>query len=222
MWRVLTGQHDSITISFMMVGHTKFAPDWCFGFLKQRFRREKVSCLNDLAAVVSASSKHNIPQLVGKEDGMSYVPFYDWTAFLAPHFKKVPKIKSPHHFTIPSQKPGTLTMKLYADSVETTFNMLRGDWEPSADQLPPIISPPGLSPEQAWYLHDNIRQYCTDETKDVVCPVPAVPRPTAFSDQDPLHVEATEVSSPPPLEPPAKRPRVCGEAGNSARRHKDN
>ena len=42
-WRVMTGLNKRIEISFMMVGHTKFAPDWCFGLLKQRFRRTKTS-----------------------------------------------------------------------------------------------------------------------------------------------------------------------------------
>ncbi len=27
------GLHESITISFMLVGHTKFSPDWCFCLL---------------------------------------------------------------------------------------------------------------------------------------------------------------------------------------------
>ena len=30
LWRVMTGQHDEITLSFMIPGHTKFSPDWCF------------------------------------------------------------------------------------------------------------------------------------------------------------------------------------------------
>ena len=34
-WRVLTGQHRSISLHFLVAGHTKFAPDWCFGLLKQ-------------------------------------------------------------------------------------------------------------------------------------------------------------------------------------------
>ena len=42
MWRVLTGLHKEVKISFLPVGHTKFAPDWCFGLLKQRFLRTKI------------------------------------------------------------------------------------------------------------------------------------------------------------------------------------
>ena len=31
MWRVLTGHHKNITLSFLLTGHTKFSCDWCFG-----------------------------------------------------------------------------------------------------------------------------------------------------------------------------------------------
>ncbi len=30
-WRVSSTLHDSVTLSFLLVGNTKFAPDWCFG-----------------------------------------------------------------------------------------------------------------------------------------------------------------------------------------------
>jgi len=51
-WRVLAGLNKEIKMSFMMAGHTKFAPDWAFGRLKQRFRRTVVGCLEDLVKVV--------------------------------------------------------------------------------------------------------------------------------------------------------------------------
>ncbi len=42
-WRCLTNRHEKITLSFLIVGHTKFAPDWCFGLLKRKFREKKKS-----------------------------------------------------------------------------------------------------------------------------------------------------------------------------------
>ena len=36
LWRVLTELHKNITLSFMITGHMKFLPDWCFGLLKKR------------------------------------------------------------------------------------------------------------------------------------------------------------------------------------------
>ena len=86
LWRVTTGLHQQIMLSFMLSGHTKFSPDWSFGLLKQWFRREMVSCLEDLAATVDASAQHNIVELAGQEDGTVFVNMYDWTAYLRIHF----------------------------------------------------------------------------------------------------------------------------------------
>ena len=81
MWRVMAGLHDEATISFLPVGHTKFAPDWCFGLMKQCFRRTKIGDLDDIANCVSLSSAVNVPQLVGSLDGTVFVPTYNWSEF---------------------------------------------------------------------------------------------------------------------------------------------
>ena len=59
MWRCMVGLHKEIEIAFLVVGHTKCAPDWCFGLLKRKFRREKVGCLADIARVVDTSATVN-------------------------------------------------------------------------------------------------------------------------------------------------------------------
>ena len=46
-WRVMVGLNN-ITVSFLIVGHTKFAPDWCFSLFKRAFRRTRVGCLDDI------------------------------------------------------------------------------------------------------------------------------------------------------------------------------
>ena len=56
----MIGLHRRVTLSFMMVGHTKFAPDWCFGLFKQRYRRTFVSSLDDVADVVNTSADVNV------------------------------------------------------------------------------------------------------------------------------------------------------------------
>ena len=35
MWSAMTQGHTNIMYSFLVVGHTKFSPDWCFGLLKR-------------------------------------------------------------------------------------------------------------------------------------------------------------------------------------------
>ena len=68
-WRVMTGL-NKITLSFMVVGHTKLSPDWCFRLFKQAFRHTKVGCLDDTVRVVENSATVvNHAQLVGTQDG---------------------------------------------------------------------------------------------------------------------------------------------------------
>ena len=80
-WRGLSGLNKSITLSFLIVGHTKFSPDWCFGLFKQAYRRTKIGCLDDIVRVVEKSAEVNHTQLIGTQDGRVLVPMYDWAEF---------------------------------------------------------------------------------------------------------------------------------------------
>ena len=71
MWRVLTGLHKEIKISFLLVGHTKFAPDWCFGLFKRLYKGSEITSLDDIAQVVERSAQCNHAQVVGHLDGTS-------------------------------------------------------------------------------------------------------------------------------------------------------
>lgn len=108
LWRVMTGHHTNITLSFLVVGHTKFAPDWCFGLVKRLFKRSKVGSLRDIVQVVQSSATCNEAQLNTDEQGKIIVPTYDWISFLAPVFKKLPNIKKGRHFRFSSTIPGKL------------------------------------------------------------------------------------------------------------------
>ena len=94
LWRVMTGLHVNVELHFLIAGHTKFAPDWCFGLIKQCYRRTRVSSLEEFAQVVRDSSQSgvNIPSKVDLEDGTVLVKTYDWQAFLLKALKKY------HHF----------------------------------------------------------------------------------------------------------------------------
>ena len=86
VWRVLAGLSREIELSFIVAGHTKFSPDWCFGLLKRAFRRSKVGCLDDIVRVVESSATVNYVQLVATQDGRLMVPTYDLASYLAPFF----------------------------------------------------------------------------------------------------------------------------------------
>lgn len=98
IWRCCIGLHRSITLNFMIAGHTKFAPDGCFGLLKRAFKRHEVSSLSELKSVVEGSAVLNEAQLVGLEEGTSLVPVSDWQAFFADNFRPLPDIKNYQHF----------------------------------------------------------------------------------------------------------------------------
>ena len=210
----MRGLHKSITISFMLVGHTKFSPDWCFGLLKQRFRKTKVDCLDDLVGVVNNSAVVNECQLVGSQSGESLVPVYDWVGLFGSRMKKIPLITRQHHFQFTSTSPGTVIVREYNDSCETTFQ-LTSDVSIAAE-FPDTIIPPGLSLQRRWYLHDKIRDYCTPETKDLVCPRPDSPPPTRSTPQPPSPSQPqSQLPSSSNTTTQQKRSRVCGCCGKT-------
>ena len=97
-WRVATGLHKSISLNFLIAGHTKFAPDWCFGLLKKSFKRCAVPSLSVLEDVVNSSSTVNTAQVTGRENGETLVSVYDWQAFFSGHCKPIPGVKKFQHF----------------------------------------------------------------------------------------------------------------------------
>ena len=86
-------------------------------------------------------------------EGTRYVPIYIWAAFLSPHFRKILQLKQYYHITISCGAPGTLSLKLAANGETEQLHLLRDGWEPTADELPPVVPPPHLTPERQWYLY---------------------------------------------------------------------
>lgn len=151
-WRTMTNRHTNITLSFLVVGHTKFSPDWCFGLFKRKFRRTKVGSLSHVAKCVVDSADCNEAQLVSSEDGSSIVPIYNWTDYFAPHLKKVSGIKKAHHFRFTSSEPGAVYIKEHADTKEVKHDLLKCQWSPDQSVLPVTVQPKGLSAKRQWYL----------------------------------------------------------------------
>ena len=160
MWRVLTGLHHTITLHFMITGHTKFSPDACFGLIKRKFRKTDVSSLDDLSRVVKESAVCNISQLVGAQDGSNIVPPRDWAKFLSSHFRRLDGIKQYHHFRFERGHPGVVFLKKTATAEEEQRTLLRDAWNPSPVDKPLPITPQGLSLERRKYLFEKIRDYC--------------------------------------------------------------
>ena len=177
-WRVMTGRHTSVTLNFMPPGHTKFAPDWCFGLLKRKFRRSEVHCLKDLEEVVKKSTPVkgiNIPQVVASESGDIKVKCYDWQNFFSPDFKVLSGIKKVGHFRFTADMPGTVFYREMLADEEKNFSFVSSDQV--LDDMPREVHPQGLSVSRQEYLFRHIRQFVRDEAKDILTPVPTAPRP---------------------------------------------
>ena len=162
MWRILTGRHKQITLSFLIVGHTKFSPDTCFGLIKRLYRRTLVGCLDDIANVVSKSSVVNEPQLVGAQDGSTIVPMYNWATFFDRGTTKVPGIKRCQHFHFSSEHLGKVFVKASQAADEQEHSILKKHHN-LLETFPATITPAGLSPERQLYLYEKIREFCPEE-----------------------------------------------------------
>ena len=179
MWRVMTGLHKEIKLSFLLVGHTKFAPDWCFGLFKQLFKKTRVGTINDIAEVAEKSAVVNHAQLIGDYDGSIHVPMYNWAEFFEGHTVQtaLKGISQMNHFRFTADHPGAVFVKNACDDdKERKINLLKfTTWRPTPSTLPEQITPPGLSLERQWYLFNKMRDFCPDAAKDIVCPQPSTP-----------------------------------------------
>ena len=214
----MTGLNDSISLSFMIVGHTKFTLDSCFGLLKQKFRRTRVETLEDMAEVVRGSAVCNEVEIVGR-DGTVNVPTYDWCSHFAPHLKKVSGIKQYQHFSFIKGSEGMVKCKVVSDGCEFEFDLLKDDeWEPTTSDMPEVVKPKGLNATRQWYLYDKIRQYCSERSRDVTCPLPSVNRPSTPSTTpigSPSRSDAILENQLSPQPPPTKKQRICGACGQT-------
>ena len=173
-WRIINGLHHTITYSFLLTGHTKFAPDRCFGLLKKAYRASYVSSLYELGSVIETSSTIGVNkvQLVGTHDGKVIVKTYDWSSFLSQYFRKIPGITKYHHFRFSRKELGTVYCKEFLTSTEVKFTLLKKlDVLPSSD-LPSEIIPEGLDDDRKKYLYNEIRQFCKPGSEDLVALMP--------------------------------------------------
>ena len=169
LWRVNNEPHNSINYDFLLPGHTKFGPDWCFGLIKQKARRTFISSLFDIARVVKESASVNVAEFVGLHNGTVHVPTFDWATYLGQFYKKLANIKSYYHFRFDKEFPGTVFCKQYWFLEERAIYLLRNRnqlLQPA--QLPDIVSPQGISRERAQYLYKEIREFCRDGTENLV------------------------------------------------------
>lgn len=196
-WRILNGLNDDIELSFLPVGHTKFACDWAFGLFKRKVRVEKASSLAEVASIITKStplSNVNQPVLTGNEKGEVFVPIYDWLNYFASKgWHAIKNITVFNHFILTSNDKGKVFTKNDCNGPSTEF-IVSHETQPLND-FPSMVIPPGLSYERKLYLFQKIRPYCADESKDLLCPDPG-PRPVTEQVSETNHGESEEKKTP--------------------------
>ena len=151
---------------------------------------------------------------MGSQQGEPIVDIFDWVGFFGSHFMKIPKITRQHHFQFTAASPGTVTVKEYIDSLERQYTLTLDT--SIAARNPEIIVPPGLSLKRRWYLHDKIREFCSEETEDIVCPRPESPCPQSTPPPPSTVIEPDHrqtIESRPSIV--RKRDRTCGTCGQT-------
>ena len=165
-WRVITGKHQEITLSFMEVGHTRCLVDGHFGLIKKMYRRLDCDTMQHIEEAVRRSSTNNIPQLYTWE-------WRNWDHFINSLFKAVTGIRKYHHFKVSSDFPGVVHAKenLTSDVVKIPI-FKRGITAAKVCQASPptVIPAAGLSQERARYLYTQVRPYVTPGFQDITCP----------------------------------------------------
>jgi hypothetical protein len=182
MYRVMTGKHQSINLSFMLVGHTKFAPDGYFGLIKKKYRRSKVYTHDQLVNIInnSTNSGYNECQKYKDTKGKVNFKFKRWTTWLNKTFVKLPGITNYQHFKIDSEKPGIVTAKRSVDSDEEEFLILQdSSYNFKENNTTPLSAPSKkMTAKRQWYLYDKIRPHIHSiEDKNTTAPKPKVDRP---------------------------------------------
>ncbi len=183
LFRTLMGLHDRIDLSFMMVGHTKFAPDGYFGLIKYRYRRSRVYTYDQLADVIEHSTEngHNICQRSHNSQGEPQITYRDWSSWLLQYFRKLPNLTTYQHFSMSHTKPGVITVKERVDTPEEEHVILqrRFPYGPNKQpRLPKQLHPTGLPLERAWYLYEQIREFIPSEAdREQTSPKPIKPKP---------------------------------------------
>lgn len=194
LWRVMTGLHKKIEFSTMIAGHAKFEPDWHFGVWKLKWRNSNVETLTEVAESVHKSSKngHNIPQIVQDQD--KPVVFYDWKTYLQNFFKPLKNLTRYHHFQFHADNPGWIEVKERNSGNPVSVNVLKGNVQPTAGQLPDVITERGLDIGRQWYLYESIREFCSsDAAKDAICPRPVLPKSEAIVITDKENSKPTNI-----------------------------
>ena len=147
-WRTLVGLNETLTLHFMVAGHTKNIVDGAFGHIKRKLVTKDVRTPSEMMDLISESSEntHCVPAVS--------VSWALWKNFLSRYFK-IPvsfAITKFHVFKFCHAPPGVLHAKEFTNSTEEkTYSFFKNGVGPddvqreaqnvfSKDEFRPVIS----------------------------------------------------------------------------------
>ena len=181
MYRVLSGLHNKIELSFLAVGHTKFSPDSHFGLIRKQYRNSQVYTYEKLAKIIEESASNGINNCHTLNKGA--IIYRDWTSWLSEYFKPIPHITNYQHFRLNSEEQGIITLRKTIDAEDENITLIKEKKSLIAFKKKILypdktLSPTGLSAERQWYLYENIREHILSEKdKNLTCPKPKCLKP---------------------------------------------
>lgn len=69
---------------------------------------------------------------------------------------------------------GSVTVKVFSDSQNCSTRNIKLKDSPLSI-MPDVVAPAGLSQDRSDYLYKEIREFCKEQCKDIVCPQPIMP-----------------------------------------------
>jgi len=118
---IICNYYETIELSFMIAGHTKFSPDRNFGMIKKLYHKSTVYRKDDFVEVVNKSSPKGLNKVQCYEEGKGF-QYLDFKV-LERYFEKLPNIKKYHHFLFSADNLGVVKVKEFVDSSWIEINL---------------------------------------------------------------------------------------------------
>ena len=109
---MLVGLSDELSLSYMLVGHTRCTVDGNFGLPKKSFRSNEVDSIADCVKMTDNSC--------GANEALHFSwSWQEWDAIPARFLSPVKGIATYQHLSVTRDAPGQVTMKHYGDRRRT-------------------------------------------------------------------------------------------------------
>jgi hypothetical protein len=162
---IMNEWYETITVNFMIPGHTKFLCDAFFGSIKKVYRDHKINTIDDIQTVVNKSARGNEAIRFNQDSDWTW---YNFTELFEGNFVNFPHIKKYQHFRF-SSLPDDIG-KVYASkksgSEEISYRLLKNDYFDKNTPLN-IIPVQPLTEKRRKYLFTTVRNHVDEEFRDV-------------------------------------------------------